>query len=442
MQKAFLAGALLALSGWACSSDDSGSGKEPLGNPDGGAGVDAAMPETPGTDTETDAGLPPVSCNAVANTGCGAGQLCRWALNGDRFECVDAPANPVAVEEACSADPDDCGPGLVCYRGACLAVCDAAASTCDNVPGSQQVAHLCRSVVGASAAKVCVGSPCTPSEDRCAADEACVPTDANGTTFDCTPAGTQARGQACGGANGNCQKGLICIPGQAGAAVCTEVCQAGVAGSCSEADAVCIDGSQAGIAFDLCLSGCDPLNDQCGAGEGCTPVSQTEYACAPSGPNTAGAACGQVAGLCERGTFCLPDGQGAASCVAFCDPTDAMACGGQAACVTLPAPGQNGPVGFCSLDASCDILNDTCPAGEACYPLSLQEFSCATEGTTPLGASCQGIRNECVPGAICAGASAASQTCLEVCDLANPACPAGAQCAGIQGATFGVCIVP
>lgn len=393
----------------------------------------------------TDAGEAPEvrvdrGCNPVANIGCGRGRICRWNLRRDRFECATPPDEPVALEAPCDGDDDQCGPGLVCHDGTCLAVCDAEASTCDALPGSQRVGHFCRPVPGASAAKVCVGSPCTPSDDRCAAGEVCVPAESDGSIFRCIAAGTQGRGEACGPDDGNCDKGLICLPAASGGMACVEVCQAGVRGSCSQTGDVCVAGRPGGVAFDVCLPACDPLDYGCPEGEACTPVSSTEFACAPAGPNGLGATCGGAAGLCQRGTWCLPDGKGSGECVAYCDQADPMACDGAARCVELVAPALDRALGFCAPGAPCELFRDTCPAGEACYPLSFDQFSCAPEGTRPVGATCDGHRNACVAGAFCVSVEETGARSVQVCDLANPECRVGQRCVGTRGVDFGICV--
>lgn len=111
--------------------------------------------------------------------------------------------------------------------------------------------------------------------------------------------------------------------------------------------------------LSLCLPTCDPLNPQCGDGEGCVAVNN-RFTCVPLAEETAGVGetCVTIndcdAGLsCVAGdnvTGCTP---GEGCCTAFCDLDDVEACADQAGNTCLEASGKQpercgGGAGLCA----------------------------------------------------------------------------------------------
>ena len=177
-------------------------------------------------------------------------------------------------------------------------------------------------------------------------------------------------------------------------------------------------------------------------GQTCTIIdAQNNLGCGPIGTNAAYADCANQQG-CAAKTFCAGPPGGAVSCMPFCDLNTGTGCPGTGICsyrFTTAA----GDVGLCALPSSCDLLNNGCPSGQACYLASAAgAVLCTTEGTVQLDASCA-YTNDCKSGLICAGNPGA---CKQLCRTNNDcAAISGTTCQGIgqipgtANATLGIC---
>jgi hypothetical protein len=132
------------------------------------------------------------------------------------------------------------------------------------------------------------------------------------------------------------------------------------------------------------------------------------------------------------------DGDGV--CMAYCDTDDDNSCNG--ACVGY----NEGNFPLCH--AACDLLNQDCPQGLACY-LRDGEHVCGWEGDGDSYASCGDQPwgfDECIKGHSCFNEGQLNlcqgqYCCLEMCDENNPQCPNGEFCADVQGLQgVGACI--
>jgi hypothetical protein len=127
--------------------------------------------------------------------------------------------------------------------------------------------------------------------------------------------------------------------------------------TCDDPDTMCMLNGD-GVLI-LCLPLCDPLMQDCPAGEACYPIPGERYACAPDitdGEGLFGEPCSALNG-CAPGFFCgdgqsVPDCSESACCNAFCDLNQPNTCPGAGqVCVPMfenPPPGME-HVGRCSL---------------------------------------------------------------------------------------------
>jgi hypothetical protein len=149
-----------------------------------------------------------------------------------------------------------------------------------------------------------------------------------------------------------CDLGLVCWGADDnGNGTCVAQCEgSAVAPECGGDTACQI--SNGGV-LTLCVSGCDPLAQNCGDGQGCYPTGP-EFSCAPVGdPGVQGEACAFI-NTCAPGLACI-GGDVVAGCAdpgccsAFCDisnPADPCAdLGGGMACVAWFADGM-APMGL------------------------------------------------------------------------------------------------
>jgi hypothetical protein len=132
--------------------------------------------------------------------------------------------------------------------------------------------------------------------------------------------------------------------------------------SCADAASICIIANEG--ALNICLPFCDPLMQDCGAGQGCYPI-ESGFACAPD----ASLADGQYGdecefiNVCDPGLWCAPPDAvsscfGSGCCSEFCDVSDPLASmncpdsGDGQECVPFFAEGLAPPgfedVGICS----------------------------------------------------------------------------------------------
>jgi hypothetical protein len=168
----------------------------------------------------------------------------------------------------------------------------------------------------------CTPTPttCVPYNDMCMMDQHCELV-GNG-QLGCVPNGMQAIGQPCGGMNGVCQRGGICVNFGDGAK-CFIPCDHTNSASCQNMADSCsgeIGSGMMGFGFGVCRGGCNPLNmgTDCMAGQNCE-FGGSGGQCQAEGPNMVGQPCGGMMGLCQRGGICLDFGMGG-MCFSPCDP--------------------------------------------------------------------------------------------------------------------------
>jgi hypothetical protein len=182
--------------------------------------------------------------------------------------------------------------------------------------------------------------------------------------------------------------------------------------------------------IDPAIGPCDPLcQTGCEAGQACVagstgPGAPTSSACQPAGTAMEGDTCSGMA-ACAAGLNCIVTAQGQmmGECAQFC-----RVGGGEPSCMdgTCVVFDQNLPtLGVCQ--PSCTgFPNDTCDAGQQCYPADQMGGTvCGTPGATAIGGQCTNL-NECVAGSICFNG-----TCVSQCDTANPTCGQGEACTTI-----------
>jgi hypothetical protein len=262
------------LLGAACGDDDGG------GDPDAGTGMDAGggggdagdgtdagggVDAPPGDDARTptdgetlDGGSGeggPVSmpcmatgaCDPFDAASCGAGMACRPGMTGTECGPVGGPDGgaPLAEDQTCTRTTD-CAGGLLC-----LDFGDGAGFTCQRMCpngaiGACGAGKACIGTIGDECIRVCRPVPprcniftqdCPDATDACTlvrhpeTDEAYT---------GCRAAGTQGRGEPCGGMSGSCARGLICIRDASGMTACRPVCGPdGSAPVCTEAGEAC-----------------------------------------------------------------------------------------------------------------------------------------------------------------------------------------------------------
>jgi hypothetical protein len=181
---------------------------------------------------------------------------------------------------------------------------------------------------------VMVASECDPFMQDCPEGEKCVPYGSTGGNWDankCVPVtGSGQPGDTCtwGGiveATDDCGADSVCWDVMDVDGVLTGVCTAFCTGS---ADApVCDPGSSCIIANDgsvtLCLTTCDPLLQDCGAGLACF-WANTDFNCIFTTQDIpTGEPCGFI-NDCAAGNLCadaaaLPSCAGSACCASYCD---------------------------------------------------------------------------------------------------------------------------
>jgi hypothetical protein len=130
----------------------------------------------------------------------------------------------------------------------------------------------------------------------------------------------------------NCALGLMCWHLDAsGAGTCENLCTG------STASPLCDDPDEACFVTDddpvlLCLDRCDPMLQDCPAGEGCYP-NEDHFVCVSDGSGDAGAhgdPC-DVVDVCDPGTACIEGARHSACtgdfgcCANFCDASDPAA---------------------------------------------------------------------------------------------------------------------
>lgn len=147
----------------------------------------------------------------------------------------------------------------------------------------------------------------------------------------------------------NCDIGSFCwnLDSETGEGTCIAFCVGSWADPfCSAPDHSC----SASSSLAVCLPNCDPLLQDCAAGEGCYGIA-SGYVCAPDASGDGGnfgEPCEFING-CSAGLECLGAGagldcEGGSCCTAFCDATEDEPCPAEYSCVRVHEPG-DAPVG-------------------------------------------------------------------------------------------------
>ena len=163
----------------------------------------------------------------------------------------------------------------------------------------------------------------------------------------CGAAGVKTEGQACGASQmDDCATGLICLADSKCHKFCNTDVQCGANAAC--ASYIDIGGSPEKPLFCVPVTACDPLTQNCAAGEGCY-LSGTGPLCNTAGTVAAGAVCGQTQGNCVKGSVCLLTSATAGACHQFCNRDAGMPnCGaGQCGGLLNPVDGGVMPWGAC-----------------------------------------------------------------------------------------------
>lgn len=183
-----------------------------------------------------------------------------------------------------------------------------------------------------------VGSQeCSTWSENCPAGEKCMPVWVPPESWACRPVvpDPAAVGESCsmtmrplGTGYDTCEKHSLCwnIDSDSGEGTCLAMCVGTESTpACLEPDTVCV-GSASGY-LNLCHPSCDPLLQNCSAGDACYPID-AGFICAPDASGKAGGlgeSCASVNG-CDAGLWCAPSGDfcgkdAFSCCTPFCDLT-------------------------------------------------------------------------------------------------------------------------
>ncbi|GEM_PF-7001483 len=167
------------------------------------------------------------------------------------------------------------------------------------------------------------------------------------------------------------------------------------------------------VDFSPAIGACDPLcQTGCEMTEHCVTVATdpVESKCETRGVKGQGEACAMNMD-CGVGFGCR-NFRGDQACRQYCDPSGKKEpqCQVDFACI----PTRENRVGICvKVTHNCDILNDSCPAGEECYDFQSGR-RCAMAGDKGLGEDCT-TSIACVDGLRCVGVGGKAQ-CRKLCD--------------------------
>jgi hypothetical protein len=221
------------------------------------------------------------------------------------------------------------------------------------------------------------GGACDPFQQDCPAGEKCMPvaTVPSGTwdSTACRPIAANAaqlgdtcavRGEATSGMD-DCGLGLMCWNVRGGRGTCVALCECGpMAPSCPAPGLTCTVAN--GGNLPLCLPPCDPILQDCPAGEGCYPQSQSVgFVCAADASGTEGTTPGdpcEFVNACSPGQVCAGptnvagcDPAAVGCCAAICDQSDPAPCSAPSArCVSwwgAEEPPEGCPAGLGICDA-------------------------------------------------------------------------------------------
>jgi hypothetical protein len=178
---------------------------------------------------------------------------------------------------------------------------------------------------------------CQPApQGGCASGRKC--TDFMGNSR-CAPDGTVPEGGACTSADGidDCAAGSLCRDG-----VCTRICAVGSGEcNCSRVSSLFTDQDDIGV----CVPSCDPIGQDCPAGQGCYIAGDPLTVCAGAGMVPVGESC-QFVNSCAPGSSCAFQYQDRSEpeCIAHC-AVGSASCGPNAQCVQ--ASDQSATIGVC-----------------------------------------------------------------------------------------------
>jgi hypothetical protein len=214
----------------------------------------------------------------------------------------------------------------------------------------------------------------------------------------------------------------------------------------SLAAAACASGPATPDAAPAIIGGCDPVGQDCPAGQKCA-----EARCVAAGHALLGAPCAPGdAGVddCAAGLRCSPlgvatspDGREPRVCRAYCD--DDRDCGDGERCGGNPAR-----PGVCLIP--CALFAGDCPEGRTCeYPPTADTFStCRATGALAVGAPCTLVEHACPADTTCAALPAGTaRVCLLLCDTVERGagqrgCPRGGCQEIFADRHVGVCAPP
>jgi hypothetical protein len=180
---------------------------------------------------------------------------------------------------------------------------------------------------------------CDPRAQNCAGGLACYGI----SDFYCAPAGTGDLDTDCL-RDSDCKKGSVCVgsPTDATKFTCAPYCDhvnADAANACAKLCPTLFSPIYSGDSLvekgAICFAGaggaCDPLLQDCKAGQTCTGLDIT--GCEPAGTGKAGEVCPALGGGCEKGTVCVGiQGEPDQFCQPYCD--NAPGATGANACAT------------------------------------------------------------------------------------------------------------
>lgn len=216
---------------------------------------------------------------------------------------------------------------------------------------------------------------CDPFNQDCPEGEKCVPYSSTGENWDANQcalvSGEGQAGDPCiywGTATGadDCDESHLCWNAQDDGEQLAGTCMPPCSGAFD--DPVCPPGSSCLIANDgsisVCVPSCDPLDQDCGAGEACM-WSGTDFVCmVPSEDATLDEACG-FANDCSAGQLCvreqaLPDCEAFGCCAELCSLDEPQCASPGLECVPFfpegVGPPQFYPEGLC-------VAPEACPNG-------------------------------------------------------------------------------
>ncbi len=250
-----------------------------------------------------------------------------------------------------------------------------------------------------------VGATCEPRQTRCAAGATCA--------------------LIQGASEARCRK--TCRPSQG-----NRDCDALID------EHVCVELSPSSGEFGICspITPCDPLLDDCSAGEACAFVHGGALGCAPAGTAEVRDDC-STDQPCQRGLICVNLGSEIGQkCYEPCDT------GNPSSVCTTPSTRcrrlLDQTFGICADSIQCDPLNDICPPDQRCTLVAGSALTeCQPAGNVPRGGDCRTM--SCQRGNVCVDVDGtAGPICYEPCG-AMSACSVGTCSVNLEGFGFGIC---